>query len=210
MRDQHTTTSPRLSAPHGWRELTDDELHRYRTSYARALALVDEETDDDVREGTRDFLALLLADAEHEEARRAYAATLGVPRDRPAFPPDLVAELKRRVHLDQLLEYEAGATLGRASPGGVRRGPCPFCGTSDHSTSLRVDTGDPDNQHFYCFACTTAGDAVSAIEIIYRLDFAAAVRHLARDAGLALPTPPRAAHPATGRMIVPLKGEAPR
>ena len=107
-----------------WRLMGDEELRRWSQFYARRLTLVDEEVASPFeREPTRQFLAMLVADAEREEASRARAATLGAPREPDRFPAAFIADLKSRVKLDELLEYEAGARLGRASERGVRRGP---------------------------------------------------------------------------------------
>lgn len=171
-----------------WRDLTDEELRRYLTSYRRRLVLVDEEVPaGEVREHTREFLAALVENAEQEDKRRERAAALGVPRDVNRYPDEWLADLKGRTLLDELLIYEAGARLGKPNKEGTRRGPCPFCKTSEHSDSFTVHTGDPADQWFYCFACQCRGDAISALMLSWGETFPQAVEHLARNANVTLP-----------------------
>jgi hypothetical protein len=182
-----------------WQLLTDEELHRWAGFYRHRLALVDAEVRDPFeREPTRQYLAMLVGDATREEASRAQAAHLGVPRDRDHFPAEFVADLKARVKLDHLLEYEAGAQLKPASRRGVRRGPCPFCRASERSDCLAVYTADAADQHYFCHRCGAAGDAISAIMQVYGDSFRAAVERLAGFGGVPLPAPPPDPGGATG------------
>jgi hypothetical protein len=194
----------------GYRALHDDELRRRRREYQRALVLVEEDvaaahgdlSPDELAEriaGGRAWYAQHLGECEREEARRERAAQLGVPRDADRYPPEFLDDLKRRVKLDELVEDELGATLGRASAKGVRCGRCPF--HEDHDPSFYVYTAPAAGQHFHCYGCGTHGDAIDAITIARRLDFREAVASLARDAGLALPAPAR---PAAGHRVVRL------
>lgn len=176
-----------------WQLLADEELRRWLTFYRRRLALADAEIPDPFeREPTRQYLAMLVGDAEAEEARRERAAELGVPRGRECFPPAFVADLKARIRLDELLAYEAGAQLGRPDARGQRRGPCPFCGNGMNSGNrpFGVHLADPADQWYRCFACGAAGDAISAIMQVYGDPFRAAVERLASGAGMPLPSPP--------------------
>jgi hypothetical protein len=174
-----------------WQLLPDDDLRRWLAFYRCRLALVDTEIPDPFeREPTRQYLAMLVGDATREEASRQRAAELGVSREPDRFPPAFVADLKARVKLDELLEYEAGARLSKASQRGVRRGPCPFCRASEHSDCLAVYTGDAADQHYHCFKCGAAGDAISAIMQVYGDSFRAAVERLATSGGIPLPEPP--------------------
>ena len=192
-----------------WRLLTDEELRRWAAHYRRRLALVDEEVGSPFeREPTRQFLAMLVADAGREEASRARAETMGVSREPERFPAEFVADLKARVKLDELLEYEAGARLGRASERGVRRGPCPFCRASEASTCLAVHTADEADQHYYCFRCGATGDAISAIMQTYGDPFPRAVERLARHGGVPLPAPPPDPASPQARYVALARGEA--
>lgn len=179
-----------------WRLLTDVDLARALAMHRRALALVDAENPDPiVRESTREYLAMLVEDGEAEEARRRRCVALGIPRDPERFPPDFLAAVRSAVRLDDLLAYEAGAKLGRANGRGIRRGPCPFCKTSDESTSLVVSVAEPENQWWYCFACCTGGDCFTAIMAAWGLEFPQAVEKLAKGAGLAPPPQAPASRP---------------
>lgn len=187
------TIPPLRAIDNTWRDLTDEELRRYLTSYRRRLVLVDEEVPaGEVREHTRAFLVALVETATAEDKRRDRAAVLGVPRDVNRFPEDWLADLKTRVMLDTLLEYEAGARLGRPNREGTRRGSCPFCKSSEHSDCFSVHTGDPADQWFYCFRCQCRGDAISAIMLAWGETFPQAVEHLARNGNVALPDPKEA------------------
>jgi hypothetical protein len=182
---------PISAVERSWQLMTDEELRRWLVFYQRRLALVDSESRDPFeREPTRQYLALLVGDATREEASRERATELGVPRERDHFPAEFVADLKARVRLDELLEYEAGATLGRVSERGVRRGPCPFCRAGDRSDCLAVYLADERDQHYYCHRCSAAGDAISAIMQVYGDAFRAAVARLAASGGVPLPVPP--------------------
>ena len=193
----HTLEAKAREHARSWGLLSDEELRRWSAFYRRRLALVDAEVASPFeREPTRQFLAMLVADAAIEEAKRERAdgapagAGRGVPREPDRFPAEFVADLKARVRLDQLLEYEAGARLGRASASGVRRGPCPFCRASASSLCLAVYTADERDQHYWCFRCGAAGDAISAIMQAYGDPFPRAVERLADLGGIPLPPPP--------------------
>lgn len=196
-----------------WRDLSDADLARYLTSYRRAVVLLDEEVaDPEVRESTRAWLEMLIADATSEDERRERAAELGVPRDAQTFPPAFIADLKANIHLDEMLIFEFGAQLGKANRAGIRRGPCPICKASESSTCFVVSTADRENQWWYCFRCLAGGDAIDVIVEAYRDSFPDAVRRLAAFGRIALPEPPtQAAAPAKrasaqGRRLVPLRG----
>lgn len=190
-----------------WRLLPDEELRRWLGFYRRRLALVDAEVADPFeREPTRQFLALLVGDAGREEAGRRRAADLGVPRERDQFPADFIADLKARVKLDELLEYEAGARLGR-EVGGKRQGPCPLCRRGANCFTVYV--ADAADQHYYCFRCGARGDAITAIMQVYGEPFRAAVEHLARNGHVPLPAPPPDAGAPQRRYLAIARGEGP-
>lgn len=177
-----------VSRDRSWRALTDEEVRHWLAMYRRRLAtLDDDEPDPEVRESTRDYLAMLTEDGEAEAARRAVPGR-GQALDR--FTPAFLADLKARVMLDALCEHELGATLGKPTLGGVRRGPCPICGTSAHSDSFGVHTADPANQWYYCHRCGATGDAISAIMQAYGDPFPRAVERLARYGGVPVPPAP--------------------
>jgi len=175
-----------------WRGLADEELRHYLTTYRRRLVLLDADVPDpDVRESTRAFLALLITDAEREDALRERAAAAGVPRDHPRFPPGWLVDLKARVPLDELCESLFSVDLGRLTSGS-RRGPCPLCGHG--RDCFVVYLGDREDEHYKCYRCQAGGDAINAIRQKLGLPFVQAVEFLAQHAGVPLPapdTPPR-------------------
>lgn len=187
---EYTPAPRRLSSPldHTWRDLADHDLARYLARYRRALATLDEEPlDEATRADTRAFLRYVVAEATREEGRRVRAVARGVPRDKAPFPDGYVADLKARIHLDQLLEYELGAVLGRPGEKGTRRGPCPICRTSPRSVALAVYLADPADQRWWCFVGHHGGDAIDAIMVAYGESFPDAVRRLAAYGGVPLP-----------------------
>lgn len=175
--------------------LDDHDLRRWGRFYARRLSLVEEE----VEEEARAFYAVHVEAAAREEASRERARRRGVPRDGDHFPRWFLDDLKRRVALDELLEHEWGARLGKRTPGGQRRGPCPLCRTSPRSVCLVAFLADPDDQWFRCYSCWVTGDAFQAIALAYDLDFPDAVRRLAANGGIPCPEGTRAAGPAITR-----------
>lgn len=145
----------------------------------------------ELRESTRAFLAEHLAALGRERARRDYAVAQGVTLAERRYTDDFLADLKRRVNLDGLLEHEAGVALGRRSPGGSRRGLCPFCRSAPDAQAFAVYLQDPDAERFVCFKCGARGNAITAIMLIYGVGFRPAVEILAAKCGLAPPEPPR-------------------
>jgi hypothetical protein len=171
-----------------WRYLSDDDLRRWLSFYRRRLLLFDEEhPDDEYRDESRAFLAMLVEDATAEDAKRDRCATLGVPRDRQRFGDDFLADLKRRVMLDELVRYQLGAELGKER-GGKRQGPCPICRHGENCFTVYLS--DPDDQHYYCFRCGARGDCYGAMMQANGGTFPQAVEMLAFEAGIALPAPP--------------------
>lgn len=182
--------STAIAYDRSWRFLSDDDLRRWLTFYRRRLALVAVECDDDTRAETRDYLAMLVADAEAEDAQRDRCVSLGIPRDRTRFAPEWLDELKRRIRLDALCEHEMGATLGKERRG-KRQGPCPLCGHGENCFTVYI--ADDADQHYYCFRCGRRGDAIGAMMETYRESFVDAVARLARHGNIPLPPPPTAA-----------------
>jgi hypothetical protein len=194
----------RVTYDRSWQLLTDDDLRRSLTMHRRALALVEDDE-------TRDFLAALVEDGAREDGRRDRAAALGVPRDAARFTADTLADIKGRIHLDQLCEHELGARLGRERHG-VRRGPCPLCKPSEHSDCFAVHVADTADQWYYCHRCLATGDCFSAIMQACGVEFPEAVERLAREGGVPLPAKPRpTAAPASahangnGRRPLPIR-----
>ena len=195
--------TPPGKSPLDLRWLTDEELRRDRRRLERNVALADVDTRDEyphlppdelaaLTANAREFHDALLADVLHEERRRALAAARGVPRDGDTFPRAWLDDLKRRADLAAVLEGELGVHLGRPNARGVRRGPCPVCGTSDRSDALTAHLGDTGDQWWHCHACHASGDCITAVQLGRGLTFVEAVRALAALGGVALPQPPRA------------------
>ena len=92
--------------------------------------------------------------------------------------PDFIDEVRARTPLDRLAARHV--TLKRS--GTSLRGPCPIHGSGKTSTSFSVR-----HNRYCCFACGARGDAIDFTMWAERLTFTEAVRHLARNAGLAVP-----------------------
>jgi hypothetical protein len=206
------TTTPTVQYDRSWRGMPDEELRHYLTTYRRRLALLDQDVpDEETRESTREFLAMLIADAVREDGYRQRAELAGVPRDHPRFDPGWIVDLKARLPLDDFFTYAFGAELGR-SVSGQRRGPCPLCGRG--TDCFVVYTLDPDDQHYKCFRCQSGGDAINAVRQKLGLGFVEALAFLAQHAGVPLPAGERKVvpfaaprkHTATsGRMALPTR-----
>lgn len=183
-----------------WRWLSDAEIRHWRPLYRRLLVLLpdDDTLDAATRESTRQYLGSTLADCNDEITRRRRAAALGVPIEQDRFHKDFVADLKSRVNLDAMIETECGIALGRPSPGGVRRGPCPFCGGDARDDKFAVYTQD-DPQLFYCFACGQKGDAIALLMLVYTHPFPLAIEVLAAMCGVPLPEAERERHQPNGQ-----------
>lgn len=189
MGDRRTATPP---VPRNtWRDLADEELRHYLRQYRRDLTTIDRDhrLDAETRAGTRDYLAMLVADGEREWARRERAAQLGVPLDAERFTPAFLDDLKARVRLDDLFAHEFGARLGAANAAGWRHGPCPIC-DSTRRDCFGVFVADEARQRYKCFVCGAGGDAINAIRQAYGGSFVGAVERLARHGGIPLPPPP--------------------
>jgi hypothetical protein len=187
-----------------WRYLSDDDLRRWLAFYRRRLALFDEETPPgEFNEDTRAYLAVLIADAEAEDKRRDKCVPLGVPRDRPRFDDLFLSDLKRRIVLDVLCQYQLGAELGKERHG-KRQGPCPICKRGENC--FTVYTGDPDDQHYYCFRCGARGDCFGAVMQAHGCTFPEAVATLAGECGIPIPTGRAVARPQEDARLASLPG----
>lgn len=192
--------------------LTPDELRRYGLPLRAWLVArgghlaVSAEA---LRASTVAFLRARVDEADRERSRRLRTAHLRATTGLPQFPADWLADLKRRVNLDGVIEHECGVALGRLTASKQRRGACPFCHASAASGAFCVYLADPDDEGYWCFACGEHGDAIALIEAVYRVPFRAAVEILAAHCGLALPpglTPP--APPAQDRLLQLARGGA--
>jgi hypothetical protein len=148
-----------------------------------------------LRASTVAYCRSLVDEADKERSRRLRIAHLRVTTGLPQFPADWLADLKRRVNLDGVIEHECDIRLGRRTAADQRRGPCPFCGASAASQAFVVYLGDPDKEAYWCFACGVHGDAIALIEAVYRVPFRAAVEILAGHCGMTPPIPPATSTP---------------
>lgn len=188
-------TVPKYTAPafpahvsdRSWRFLADDELQHYLRQYKRDAALAESAED-------RAYLAMLISDAEQEWSRRLRAAELGVPIDAGRFSETFIADLKSRIMLDDLFEYECGTQFGRENAAGWRHGPCPIC-DSARRDCFGVYVKDASEQRYKCFACGAGGDAINAARQIYGDNFQQAIERLCKGGNVPLPAPPASTQP---------------
>ncbi len=187
--------------------LTDEELHRERLYWWRRhvtlgddLAALAEE-----HEATAALATVLALDTliggirealDAEERTRERARARGVPREgaRGWVPDEVIAEVKRRVRLAELVERYTATRL-RSPRGSYQRqwGPCPF--HEERTPSFCVWTDREGGEHWQCFgACATGGDAIAFAQRALGVSFREAVEGLASAAGVdwppASPTPP--------------------
>lgn len=189
--------------------MTDEELARETLCQRRRLVLADEAVTaeqaaevglplDELRDWWRLLQLALLAGCEIEERRRERAAARGVPREGAAgrVPDNVVQEIKRRVRLDALLERYGATRLGWPDRRGRRRGLCPFCHRGQPPGPFYVYLGDPDDEHYFCHACTATGDVITFVQRWQRVGFRQTVEGLASSCGLDWsPTTPAPASP---------------
>jgi len=95
------------------------------------------------------------------------------------IPEHIIDEIKYRNPIDEVIS--SYVTLKRS--GSNLSGLCPF--HSERSPSFTVFmSGDP---HFYCFGCGAGGDVITFIMRAENLEYAEAVRFLAKRAGITIP-----------------------
>ncbi|MBI2468173.1 MAG: DNA primase [Candidatus Rokubacteria bacterium] len=98
-------------------------------------------------------------------------------------PLEVVDEIRARVDLVDLV----GRYVPLKRAGERWKGLCPF-----HQEKTPSFTVNPKLSIFYCFGCHAGGDAFEFLKRHDRLDFAEAVRVLAAQTGVPLPTRPEA------------------
>lgn len=190
MPDEYTPAPPRTASTpdYSWRFIPDEELRHYLREYQRQHANLEHEyADTEIRESSRVYLVMLIGNAEAEVRRRKRAAKAGIQIDASRFAEEFVDDLKSRINLDDLCEYELGAKLGKVNGAGWRHGDCPLC---THKDCFGVYVADEAHQRYLCFSCGAGGDAINAIMQAYSLSFRDAIERLCRDARIPLPSKP--------------------
>lgn len=183
----------------------DEDLHRERLALHRLDALAGELLPGFIERwgeinGLLYFNVWLTATrraraaVEAEEARRERARALGVPRDGGAgwVPPEIVADIKARIDLVELIG-RWGLTDLRPMPDGRHLGRCPF--HDDRTPSFYVFAKDPADQHYHCMGigCQAHGDVFDlAKQHAGWLSFWDRAEGLASIAGVDWPPPPPA------------------
>lgn len=94
------------------------------------------------------------------------------------IPESIIEEIKSKNEISDVIS--AYVTLKRA--GSNMQGLCPF-----HNEKSPSFTVFPATQSFYCFGCGAGGDAVTFIRKTENLDYAEAVRFLAKRCGVTVP-----------------------
>ncbi|HEX6537519.1 MAG TPA: CHC2 zinc finger domain-containing protein [Gemmatimonadaceae bacterium] len=164
--------------------LTDEELTR-EVRYWRKRA---DHAEEEAPEGAEDLwpmvCACFLGLAESEQAQRRRRPAPPAPSDGARLPESVVADIKRRLDLGELVE-RWGLTSLRKS-GRALVGRCPF--HDERSASFHVYTRDEDDQHYHCFGCGAHGDALDLARAHGPwLSFREAAEGLAALAGVSLP-----------------------
>ena len=88
-------------------------------------------------------------------------------------------QLKHRTNIVTLI----GRHVSLTKKGNSYWGLCPFHKEKTPSFSVKEDEG-----YYHCFGCGASGDAIGFLQEKEGLDFMAAVRQLAHDAGMTVPT----------------------
>ena len=95
-----------------------------------------------------------------------------------ALPDSFLQELKLKTDIEDIVS--SYVTLKKR--GSTYVGLCPF-----HNEITPSFTVYPETQSFYCFGCSSGGDAVGFIKRIENLDYIDAVKLLAQRAGMQMP-----------------------
>jgi DNA primase len=95
------------------------------------------------------------------------------------IPEEAIADVLRRTDIVQLI----GIHVPLKAAGRTFKGLCPF-----HTEKTPSFVVNPERQIFHCFGCGEGGDAIAFLVKHERLTFPEAVRYLAQQAGVALPT----------------------
>ena len=96
-----------------------------------------------------------------------------------ALPQHFMDELRRRTSLSQII----GRHVKLTRKGNRHLGLCPFHNEKSPSFNVRDDEG-----YYHCFGCGASGDAISFLREQEGLSFMDAVRMLADQAGMEVPT----------------------
>lgn len=89
-----------------------------------------------------------------------------------------IAEIKRRVAVDDVLAAHGRVNMRRTSSG--RAGACPICSTSKNTKS-RAFTISADGRAWYCFgACKRGGSVVDLVMALEQCGVTAAAAWLAK------------------------------
>ena len=94
------------------------------------------------------------------------------------IPDNIIEEIKARNEISDVISTYV--TLRKA--GSNMHGLCPF--HNEKTPSFTVFTA---TQSFYCFGCGAAGDAITFVRRIENLEYADAVRALAKRSGIEIP-----------------------
>lgn len=94
------------------------------------------------------------------------------------IPDNIIEEIKARNEISDVISTYV--TLRKA--GSNMNGLCPF--HNEKTPSFTVFTA---TQSFYCFGCGAAGDAITFVRKIENLEYADAVRSLAKRSGIEIP-----------------------
>lgn len=220
------------------RLFSDDELRRHIRAYERSLALIDDEITagydaysedelselhplmaafwrergatsvEELRQATREYYEAALAVLRAEEQLRRKMTVRGFERDGDRFSRGVLDDLRARLNLAGVIERHGFIRLGGQHGDRCRRGPCPFCCTSERSQALAVycDPGNPADQAFHCFACGAHGDVFTVYELLVGGGFPVAVQLAANFCGVDV-RPHKPAQPVVaGRIIVRREG----
>lgn len=180
MTDAFTALAQRQEAKEraALRAVSDEDLTTWLATARREIADLGP-----LPEGQEWFADIYRRDLEQAEAelhRRDLTAKIASGEVRPAITPEVIREVKDKTDLVGLFE---GYGVVLRQNGATYKGLCPW--HPDETPSLVIWPGPPGR--YRCFGCNVRGDAISFVEVTQSLRFVQAVRHLAGQAGIALP-----------------------
>jgi hypothetical protein len=183
-------TVPRLRYPNPYRGrewsteqlLAQQEVLRYEMAELDCDGSPDDWCGESCVQSTLEFLALELKDCDDELKRRARLQASRFappwPNGKPVDRTALIAEIKRRLSVEELLR-RSGVPLKQSGRRLLCR--CPLPGHDDKTPSFTIF---PDGG-WYCFGCCRGGDVLELGRwLLNERSFVRAVDMLAREAGI--------------------------
>lgn len=158
---------------------SNEELYAWRSDLDWCItdAEVDDECEPLLNENSIINSVAAIAAIDGELQRRERHG-ISRPMSSLGWPREWLDELKSRVRLESIVEQ----TVALQRRGNSYSGICPF--HADKSPSLVIW---PDSQRWRCFGCGLAGDVLTWVQAVNRMEFRDAVHVIAAYANVDIP-----------------------